>query len=457
MEFSKFDEFIKSNAKDELSAPDELSWDNMNFPLPPAKRKRRILPWFLFLLVGAGLTISAVWHAYRQDGNGMELIGLENSISTERQNNEADVEAGFSDQHEEPFRQITTDEISTGYEIESLQSTHTVPYMRTLPGKRKEQIIVAGHAKYQDTSNPIYTPGEEIKTEKNMASGSPSGSNDTTPARADISTSLENFPAADEQKSKQFALETLPMRPLLNDLRIDYLSSRSMEQFPEPSLAKQKDGLVKQEDKQKFLLLSIGMNTAQLDHSSPILQDAETAEWGNRYQISFEQEVKNNWFIGAGLAYHRIHSTFTFDKDLGTYINFSEGLVIRQTRHIFQNNYFDFISLNLGASKQFNLKSRWYTQISINFSPSYRLRHTGKLIDDTETIIHLAPGTIAQNKWIWNAEAGWSVSYRFKAADVFCGVNISQALNKIPLFLNNDNRTIQPRIFSLNLGIKRTL
>ena len=62
MEPSQFDDFIKSNTQDELPVPAELSWENMNFTLPRAKRKRRILPWMLFFLIGAVGMGSGLWY-----------------------------------------------------------------------------------------------------------------------------------------------------------------------------------------------------------------------------------------------------------------------------------------------------------------------------------------------------------------------------------------------------------
>jgi hypothetical protein len=457
MEYSKFDDFIKSNTKDDLPVPEELSWDNMDFPLPPAKRKRRILPWLLFFLLFTGLTISGIWYIYRQKSNGTGLSRLESIASKEPQNNEVDFESGFPVQHNEQFHKIAPDDISANIKIESPQSIHKVYDTKTIKDDRAQETVALNNAKFQETSKPRHIQSEEIRIDENMVLGSTLESNEIAAEMADIFTPLEDLYSVGEQKSKQFPIAALPMRPLSSDLRIEYISSPSMEYSPGLLLGEQDDITVKQEKKHRYLLLSIGMNTAQLDHSSPILKDAEVSDWGNRYQILFEQEVKNNWLAGVGLAYHRIHSTLTFEKELGTYVNFSEGQIIRQIRHVFHNNYFDFISLNLGVGKQFNLKSRWRTQGSINFSPSYRLMHTGKSITDNETIIDLTPGAIAQNKWIWNAEASWSVSYRLKETVVFCGVNISQTLNKIPLFLNDNNMTIQPRIYSLNLGIKRTL
>ena len=154
MEYSQFDDFIKSNTKDELSAPEELSWDNMNFSLPPAKRKRRILPWLLLLLLGVGLTISLIGYTYYQNSNGIGSNSLGNSVSIERQNRGVDAEAGYSDQCEEPFRAITTDDVSTDFETESSPSTRTVHYTRTMSGNRKQQTTVSGGTQYKDTPTP---------------------------------------------------------------------------------------------------------------------------------------------------------------------------------------------------------------------------------------------------------------------------------------------------------------
>ena len=428
MELSKFDKFIKSNIKDDLPVPSELSWENMNFVLPPAKQKRRILPWVLFLLIiTLGVAIGILYMS-QHDNNQSQPLAKNDPINIHTQNSK------ISLKKEETSKDIANNQVAT------------------------EKTFTDNSAINEETFITERLAIVEIEEAKPFSLGQAKRSNDIESAKSETQDlSASSLPASTEKTNQilrkllapSALLSVLPPKPIL------YTSSQSHFTF---SFSAQNDSKTEQLPKSRSLLLSIGTNRSKMNHSNPRMNNTETPAWGNSYQILFEQEVKDNWLISIGLEYQRLHTTFYFEKDLGTYVNFSRLQVIRQTRRVFHNNYFELVSLNLGGGKQFKFSPRWQGQLLMYLSPSHRLSYTGRYIDDSGAIIALDANSVAQNKWLWNADAALRFSYNLNKTDLIIGVTLSQSLTKSDLLSGSDNMTtVQPQVFGLNLGIKRAL
>ncbi|MBX2929940.1 MAG: hypothetical protein KF852_19050 [Saprospiraceae bacterium] len=460
MEPSQFDDFIKSNTQDELPVPTELSWENMNFTLPPAKRKRRILPWMLFFLIGAVGMGSGLWYVYQHDNTQSQPVPENDPIGIQSQNSKISPpkeDASVDMTHPQDAGENTI----TGNNAEN-QKTFKPERLAKAdmahPQDAGENTIPGNNAISQKTFKTERLAKTDVEEGKPLSLSQAPKSNDIESAKAET-LSLTDPSLLDSTQETSPVRRDLPAPcAFLNVLPVGPVRSTSSENRLTVSSHAHADPDTKHAAKSMALLVSIGTNKAQMNHSSASLNDAETPAWGNSYQILLEKELKNNWLFSIGLGYRRLHSTFYFEKDLGTYVNFSQRQVIRQTRRVFHNNYVDMASLNVGVGKQFIISPRWQSQFLMYLSPSYRFRYTGRAIDDSESIIALGPNTVAQNKWLLNADAALRFSYSLNKTDLIVGVYLSQSLAKSDLFSGSNNTTtVQPRVFGLNLGIKRAL
>lgn len=443
MEPSQFDDFIKSNSKDELPVPTELSWENMNFTLPKAKRKRRILPWMLFLLIGSVGVGSGLWYVYQRDNTQSQSLPKNNPIAIQSQDSAISLEK----------ESTSVDMARTQDASENTLTRNNVANQETF---KKEQLAGIEMEMVTETKTETKTETEEVNL---LSLSQDAKSNDLESAKADAPNGAASPLLASAEETSQTPSESLAPCSFLNVSLTGPIRSTSSENHVTlPFDAYNDSQKADQQTKSVALLASIGVNRAQMNHSNPRMHSAEAPDWGNSYQILLEREVKDNWLVSVGLGYQQLHTTFYFEKDLGTYVNFSQGQIIRQTRRVFHNNYFELVSLNVGGGKQFRLSPRLEGQFMMYLSPSHLLSYTGKFLDDSELIVELDPNTVAQNKWLWNADAALRFSYKLNKTDLMIGVNLTQALSKSD-FLSGSNAmmTVQPRVFGLNLGIKRTI
>ena len=428
METSQFDDFFKSKTQDELPVPTELSWENMNFPLPPAKRKRRIFPWLLFFLVGAVGIGSVLWYVNRHDNIQSSSLPKNDPTGIQNQNGK-----------------ISSEKEEAGLEMAHSQDAG-------------ENAVPRNNATDQEISKTERPTGIETKEAKPLSLDQASKSDDLESAIAETPDLTASTLLADAKENNRINGESLAPFPFLNLLPVEPIHSTSPEKPLTPFSHAHPALHTKHAAKPVALLVSAGTNMAHMNHSRANLNDAETPDWGNSYQILLEKEVKDNWLISIGLGYQRLHTTFNYEKDLGTYDNFSQWQVIRRTRRVFHNNYFDLVALNLGGGKQFKLSPRWRGQLMMYLSPSHRLSYTGRSLDDSEAIIVLDPNTVAPNKWLWNADAALRFSYNLNKTALIIGFNLSQSLTKSDLLSGGNNMaTVQPRVLGLNLGIRRSI
>jgi hypothetical protein len=586
MEPTNFDDYIKSNSKQDLPVPTELNWDNMNFTLPPAKRKSRILPWMLCLLIGALGIGSGLWYVYQRDIAQSRSLSKNDPIGTQNQNSkivlkkkDATVDMAQPQDTSEntiasnnainqeilktkrPSRldmaqpQDTSENTITSNNAINQQILQTKRPSRldmAQPQDTSENTITSNNATNQqilqtkrparlDMAQPQDTRGnmvtsnnvtdqKPIKTKRlakaDMANIQDAGGNtivgnnvvDQKPfktqrlAKADMANTqdaggntivgnnvvdqkpfktqrlakiemeaakplslseaaksndmeyekaarlheMEPLQLAGTEKTSQARLKLLKPNALLKILPAAVATSS--ENQLTVSLHARTDSSTKHITKPISLFVSIGMNKAQMNHNSASQDDAVTPAWGNSFQILLERELKNNWLLSIGLGYQGLHSTFYIEKDLGRSVNASQLEVIKRTRLVFHNNYFNFFSLNLGGGKQFKLSPRWHGQLLMYLSPSYRLSYTGRSLDDSGSIVAFDPNAALQKKWFFNADAALRFSYRLKKTDFIVGINLSQSLTKSDLRLvGSGTTTVQPRVLSFNLGIKRGL
>jgi hypothetical protein len=524
MEPTNFDDFIKSNSKNDLPVPPELNWENMNFTLPPAKRKRRILPWMLFLLIGSLGIGSVLWYVYQQDINQSQSLSKNDPIGIQNQHSNSipKKEDTFADKAQPQAageNTITPNKLRNQdtFNIEPLNSAaiarpqdagkqtvnrnnatnqekfKTEPITRVDVAPRRdagdnsvnrnkvtnqeklkaERLARIDNVTLKDAGDNAdnrdnVTNQEKLKTERPTRTATEGGksipvnraakSNDIAYTKA--ATPHQNAPSQPDSTEKPSQTRAKLPEPNAspNVVPVTPVQSTSSENKFAASPNSPADANIKLLRKPVSLLVSIGINKTQMNHNNARLNNAVTPAWGNSFQVLLERELKNNWLFSIGLGYQRLHTTFYFEKDLGKFVNAAELVVIRKTRQVFHNNYFDLISLNIGVGKQFQFSPRWNGQVLMYVSPTRRLNYTGRSLDDSESVVTYDPNLGSQKKWLLNADAAFRLSYKLKKTDLIMGFNLSQSLTKSELqSAGNSTTTVQPRVFGLNLGIRRTL
>jgi hypothetical protein len=523
MEPTNFDDFIKSNSKDDLPVPTELNWENMNFTLTQAKRKPRILPWMLFLLIGALGIGSGLWYVYQRDITQSPVLSKNDPAGKQNQNGKIILkkEDDFADtahpqdagENTVTGNDVTNEETLKPQQLakpasanpqDAGENTITPNNATNQETLKAQRLAKAASANPQDAGENTVTPnnatnqetfkrnrlakaasanpqdaGENTVTSNKTANQETSQTQRVARAEGDKPLSLSKTVKSNDpdyskaasllqtessqfdstEKNKQASLKLTEPNTLPNVLPVEPVRPNSSEnQLAASSHANSNTKHAKKSIKPVDLLVSIGTNKAQMNHNSAGLRNAVTPAWGNSFQILLERKLKNNWLVSVGAGYQRLHTTFNFEKDLGTSIDYSQFQIIRKTRQVFHNNYFDLVSLNLGGGKQFKLSPRWDGELLMYLSPSRRLNYTGKSLDDTGSVVAFDPNLVVQKKWLLNADAALRFSYRMKKMDLIIGVNFSQSLTKADVqSAGSSTTTVQPRVFGFNLGIRRSL
>ena len=87
--------------------------------------------------------------------------------------------------------------------------------------------------------------------------------------------------------------------------------------------------------------------------------------------------MKKNIFLESGLSFQKLHATFDHNLPLGTFIDTMNHQKIYRTRHVFHNNYFSYLELNVGIGKTFLFEKNWGSEIVFRFNPSIKLKNEG--------------------------------------------------------------------------------
>lgn len=458
MEPTNFDDFIRSNSKNDLPVPSELNWENMNFTLPPAKRRPRMLLLVLFLLIGALGTGSVLWYLHQRDSTQSQSRSKNDSPGIQNQNSKTilkkeDVSIDTAHPIDVAENRVTRNN-ATNQETPKMQRPASADVVR--PRDAGENRVTRNNSRNRDPFKTKRLARAGIEQAKPLSLNQAAKSNDIEYAKAATLRQTEPAQLDSTEKTNQPRLKLLEPYALPKILPVKAIGSTSSENQPAVSHT-DADSNTKRATKPIALLVSIGMNKAQMNHNGARLNDAVTPAWGNSFQILLEYELKNNWLLSIGLGYQRLHTTFNFEKDLGRFVNSSRLEVIRKTRYVFHNNYVDLVSLNLGGGKQFKLSPRWHGQFLMYLSPTRRLGYTGKFLDNSDSVVTFDPNAVVQKKWLLNADAAFRFSYSLKKTDLIIGVNFSQSLTKSNLQSAGSSTTIvQPRVLGFNVGIRRT-
>ncbi len=422
MEHSQFDKFIRANAEKELAVPSELDWDNMTIPLPEQKRKRRLLPfWLLFIMFLGGLGIGSFKYLQQTEvaisSFSIPTAGLPQSTVAKK--------IGSTNQDVRPQDQV---ESTAGRSI---------------------LVPVTVQAESDLTTSSFPTGETQVYHEE----------------RADHDLLAPTTPALSQETTKttsEPATQAMAPQSIVHSTNIDVLKTEF--KFPiQPltahsisfNLSKLPQARVQALKGTGSIIISYGLNRSRLDYNNALREQTEAPAWGHMTQLLWERDLGKQYFMSIGLAYQQLHTTFSFREDLGTYINFSERQVIKQTRRVFHNNYLELLSLQVGAGRNFPLGPQLKSQVILHFSPTYRLAQQGRTIDDNESVIDLDDTTLTSDKLLWNANASWRLAYQLPNIDLFVGAMFTQSVTKARL-LSDQEKMIKPRALSFIIGIQRS-
>ena len=431
MENSEFDKFIKSNTHQELDVPEGLDWENMNIPLPPPEKKNRkiiFMLWFGLLFFAAGSMI----YFYAKNANQNEAIALDKSEKTssilETETIEKIVAQDFSNK------------LTPAISGDSVQITNTaqIPF-----SQKKDNQKGLNQLTNSTTNTLIIKDSVKVKT---FVSNILNQAN------------LTEVPLAAISKNEINQLNIASIQSINALLQFSFEKKRELniptyfvasEKTPNPKKKKKKNGL--------SVTFSFGLNTFNQNYQAgpqaELLKSAEESAIGNSYNLGLEYHIKKGFFTSVGVSYQRLHRTFTFSEELETEINYPAFQKTYRTKRVFYNNYFDFIELNIGGEKSFSFGKNWGSQLALNINPSFKIKSTGRTLDDNESIIDIEDFATKPKVFV-SAGAEVRLFYKINSNRVFTSFGYKQALSKIKL-LNNSSLSFQPQVLSVTLGVSR--
>lgn len=204
-------------------------------------------------------------------------------------------------------------------------------------------------------------------------------------------------------------------------------------------------------------MLAFGANRTSANYSSgnqlAAVKTANGMAIGKIAQIGLQLPLKKNYFLSTGLTYQKLHTTFAYSEDLGYVDNVAALHRIYRTKHIYHNNFFEFAELNIGAGKKLYFGENWGSQITVLINPSYKLKSTGRTLDENSAVVYIEDFDAGQ-KWFLNAGIGVDLFFDTRFGGLVLGAGLNQSLSKIKL-LNDSDLKMQPRSVQFRMGVTR--
>ena len=416
MENSEFDKFIQLNTEEEINVPDGLNWESMNIPLP-TKKKRRIFFWFwvggiLISFMGGIFTYKNFFATQTTDNSS---ITQENKTLSQRpvMNN-----------------LVEKSNISTG-DISQLQSKSFSQKPLAKTSSNNDQNLIAQKAldislliNLNQSESVAIKPTTEIKEELG----------------AEKFVKNNNF-------NPVFVAQIPSIHFLLSEKSFDFrinLNDRNIISSQE-------------KNPKQAIFLSFGLNQYRSNYTTAnqriALEIAENETLGETIEIGWNYYLKNKFFVQSGVAYERLHSTFTYSEDLGTTVSFDLGQKTQRNRHIFHNNYLETVQLNLGLGRNFDFGKNWGSDFVVRLSPNYKIKAEGRTLADDFSVLEIEAMESTQ-RLFWSSDVGFNLKYRIANNNIFAGMNFKQYLTKTSL-TENSTINLQPQIIQVRIGFSR--
>ena len=414
MKSSDFDKYIKDNSTSNLSAPDELKWENMDIQLPK-KKKRRFYPIVLALFIGVAGGLTGLYF------NSSEITSKTNPIVEQIENSSVDYSSTENiDQSEITF-------------VENKDKSNTAPKKdKTTIGKSIEKSTIMSLV--ENNSNSIST---QLALNQTPIKTAATIEKETSKNQLLVSPELEAIKSEIEFEQSKILLPQLP------DLQVSKIQEKN----------KKTKG---------SLMIFAGVNFTQNQfHSnnptySQSLEQATLDAWGQSLSLKKYFPIRNSFFFVGGASYHRLHSTFDYSKYLGftDASSSTPGQVerIHRTRIVHQNNYQEFAELNLGLGKQIPISRHFTVDLSVGMNPSYKISERGMTIDELENLVSLHD--LNRRTFNLSANANLNFNYNFNRFSLIAGGRYAKFLSNISSIEKN-NVTNRPSIFNLNFGIQK--
>ncbi len=423
MENADFDKFIKSNSRKNLDVPEGLDWDNMNIPLPPKKKNRK----FFFLL----------WFG---------LFFLASST----------------------FIYLNVAKTTTNEKIKNITQLEN--------GKANSKMEFETIEKVKISQSPFNSTFETIDN-KNITNTRPSISSSNNIIEVDLKPSsdliFKSFSLIDSTSEKALDIESLlPMQtnelPTSQDqkVQINLVGIQSVYALIEIPFEKKKElnlpiffklPMDNPKDKKLSLSLSFGANTFLSNYRSgeqvDLLRAAEDQAIGTTYNLGLQYQLKKGFFTTIGISFQNLHHTFSYREILDPIIDFTQFQQIKRTKKVFYNNYSQLVELNIGGGKSFTLAKNWGSQIALNINPSFRIKSSGRTLNDDKSIIDIEYFAADRQLFI-SAGAEVRLFYKIKSNQIFTSFGYKHAFSNLKL-LNNSTLTLQPQIININFGVSR--
>lgn len=449
MNDSDFDKFIRESAKTDLDVPDGLNWEQMNIPLPEKKKKRR--PFFL-LFIGFGVLICSVlfgiYFSQSKDAISKKIEPIAPSTLSNKNNT-----TPTSDQL--TIQEATANESINEVRNSSLEKQINKP-------KINEKNVVNSDIK-RKASNPLQTNKYKANTLQTS-----SIDKDATLKNESLKPTDIGMPGTQTESIKMPAFDK-PKNEALSEIfaQINTLNIKPFSDNVEPFVAKLPpltDNNLLNNDKEKNKLFSVslsyGVNQSDLmfdnaENDISALKAASQKSFGDQISVDLKYSFFKQNFITAGVRYQKLFSEFMANEDLGAGFNSATNQIVYKNRRVFHNNNFQYIALNAGIGTKLYISKNFGSELSLNFSPNYRIKSSGRLLDEELSIITIEEQQ-ADAKLFFNAGASANLFVKMKNNYFFIGCSFDRTLTDTKV-LTNSQLTIKPQILSLNIGLSRGL
>ncbi|MEM1001867.1 MAG: hypothetical protein AAGH46_04380 [Bacteroidota bacterium] len=441
----QFDDFIKKNTQKEIQVPDELSWDNMNIPIPK-KKKRRFLPFFLLclgFLIGVGATL--FWLT-KQDAHNTSTISQANfqtSIPEQIPTTSHSIEASTAtttnnDVQEEKIESI--ENISKGADF-NIKLKKEAPQASTAKKNSKHNILNSTTILNKEQHPRLISKEELVET--------------------DFSENKYN-----NNLNDPLLLPTCPKLGIVNS-HLDSLAT--INRLPISLLPLKTRSLPKSNNSDKIIeptspsRLSIYFASGYLrtnNHykkgpQTETLSTAETTGHGMALNLGIRFKLNKTLFLTSEFSYQKLSSFFMYTENLGTETDPTQFKQVTRLRHICHNNSIETLGLNIGLGKDFLLGRQWGSQMILAFSSNYQLKSNGRMINDDLSVYDMSNHQYPE-RIIYNLHLSTGAFFQFKKFKLIGSIAWQQGLNSVRL-LDNSDLEFSPSALNLSLGIEKRL
>ena len=472
MNNSEFDKYIQSHTEKELVPPTDLNWDNMNIPFPNKKSKER--KWY-FLIIGFGLLLAIgfilQYQYFSQDENitskideitsGDEKMGVSNpAINRDLPNHKNDkIEAGNPI---DKGNDISKPESKTKSRVKIQQSNFSKNELENKSNNYEANI------NRNEILNKKDVFGQELHNQEKKLIGNSNSdltnfqkvpndnqNNHSSILKEDTEKSSKNLKVNNSSPNENRFFEILNLKylPLLVTDPIKLESSLALN-ISNPLNFQTEISKNSKFDLQVAFGWTIHQNNYNSSLQSERLKMAEEIAVGHSANFSLNHKLSAKSFLRVGLTYQKLHNTFTNREYLGVFVNQATFAEVERTRYIFHNNYFENLSLNIGVGKSFSIIRNLELETVFQISPSLRLKEEGRVFNDELAIVFIEENAPSKSIY-WNLGADLNMVYQLNRSKLFAGLIFSQSLSRLKIIEGSD-LTRQPRILTLNLGIRRS-